>query len=99
MSLSCFTTNISAKCKYIIYYAINLLTETLDDKIPIISNIDLVKLVQSKINLIYKQIKKNEITPNTDYLFNNSITNNNLEKTIKRLDKMSTLTEMIPRNI
>ena len=85
--------------KYIIYYAINLLTETLDDKFPIISNIDLVKLVQSKINLIYKQIKKNEITPNTDYLFNNSITNNNLEKTIKRLDKMSTLTEMIPRNI
>ena len=54
-------------------------------------------------NNIYEPLRTNNpnlvITPNTDYLFNNSITNNNLEKTIKRLDKMSTLTEMIPRNI
>ena len=85
--------------KFLIYYGIHLLTEPLDNKIKIITNENLIKLVQSKINVIYKQIKKNEITPDTDYLFNNSITNNNLEKTIKKLDKMNALSGMIPRNI
>tara|TARA_Y100000590_G_scaffold347164_1_gene397664 strand:+ start:236 stop:1303 length:1068 start_codon:yes stop_codon:yes gene_type:complete len=82
---------------FIIYHGINLLTEPLDNNIPIIVKKDQIAYVVSKINLIYKQIKKNEIKPDTDYLFNN-ITNNNLEKTIKRLNKMSSLTEMIPRN-
>ena len=84
--------------KWLIYYAINLLTEPLDTKIEIISNEHLVNKIVAKINIIYKQIKKNEIKPDTDYLFNNSITNNNLEKTIKKLDKMNALTGMIPRN-
>ena len=83
--------------KYLIYYGIQLLTEPLDNSIKLITNESLITQVQSKINVIYKQIKKNEVKPDTDYLFNNSI-NNNLEKTIKKLDKMNALTGMIPRN-
>ena len=47
----------------------------------------------------FQQIKKNEVKPATDYLFNNSFTNNakNLENTIAKLDKMSQL-GYIPRN-
>ena len=81
-----------------IYFAIHLLTETLDNSIPIISDRNIIKNVTSKINVIYKQIKKNEIKPDTDYLFNNSFTNNNLEKTIAKLDKMNALSGMVPRN-
>ena len=58
-----------------------------------------IKTVKDKVNLLYKEIKKHEKKPATDYLFNNSFTNNakNLEKTIAKLDKMSQL-GYIPRN-
>ena len=83
--------------KYLIYFAIHLLTEPLDNNIPIIKNEKMIENITSKINIIYKQIKKNEIRPDTDYLFNNSITNNNLEKTIDKLEKMNALVGMVPR--
>ena len=59
------------------YFGITLLTEPLDSSIPIIKDENTINNITSKINVIYKQIKKNEIRPDTDYLFNNSITNNN----------------------
>ena len=84
--------------KYLIYFAINLLTEPLDNTIPIIKDDKVVENITSKINVIYRQIKKNEVKPDTDYLFNNSITNNNLEKTINKLEKMNALLGKVPRN-
>ncbi len=93
-----FTPGVKKRRKYLIYFAINLLTETLDNSIPIIVDKSIITNVTGKINVIYKQIKKNEIKPDTDYLFNNSFTNNNLEKTIAKLDKMNALSGMVPRN-
>lgn len=95
-----FKPGIKKKRKYLIYFAIHLLTETVNNKIPIIENTNLVDNIVKKVNIIYKQIKKNEIKPKTDYLFNNSMTNTNLEKTVKKLDKINALMTqgIIPRN-
>ena len=85
------------KRKYILYFAIALLTEPYEKKIPIIINKALVEKVVSKIDVIYKQIKKNEVTPDTDYLFK-GFNSGNLEKTISKLETMESLTNMLPRN-
>ena len=53
--------------------------------------------VIKNIDNIYKQIKKNEESPGTEYLFKDSKAVQ-LEKTIEKLEKMNTFVEtFIPR--
>jgi hypothetical protein len=92
-----YQESIKFKRKLLIYYSISILTENYDIATPIINKTDMVDKIKSKINLIYTEIKKSEEKPKTDYLFNNSINNNNLEKTIDKIDKLNTMT-IIPRN-
>ena len=94
-----YKTGLKKKRKFLLYNSVHLLTESIVSK-PIIEDTDLVKNISSKINIIYKQIKKNEEKPKTDYLFNNSMTNNNLEKTVKKIEKMNAIAMkgLIPRN-
>jgi len=87
------------KNKFFIYFAISLITENISLKEEIIKDTDKTKILEitSKIDLIYKQIKKNEKSPNTDYLFKD-IKKNNLDKTIEKLEKMNTFENIfIPR--
>jgi len=85
--------------RYLLYFAISLLIEPCNWSIPIVTEEAKIEAIKSKIDVIYRQIKKNEIKPKTDYLFNNSICEKtkNLEKTISKLDKMGSLTGFIPR--
>ena len=61
----------------------------------IISNKETVQKVIAKINEIYRQIKKNEIAPKTDYLFKD-VKENNLENSLKKLNMLQNM-DFIPR--
>ena len=85
------------KRRYILYFAVSLITENINYEIKVFDSKEKIENVMKQIDLIYKQVKKNEVKPDTDYLFNNSV-NKNLEKTVQKLDKMNSLIGFIPRN-
>ena len=68
-----------------------------NDEIIRDSQKEVIGVVIDKIDIIYKQIKKNEVSPETDYLFKD-VKQSNLEKTIQKLETMNTFGEtFIPR--
>jgi hypothetical protein len=65
-----YSTSIKTKRKHIIYYAIYLITEDYNIKLPICNtNSQIINNIVNNINNIYKIIKKNEIIPEQNYLF------------------------------
>jgi hypothetical protein len=101
LSLFClkYTTNCHKKRKNLMYLAVSVLCEhfTLEKEIIRHSQIELVTVIKQKINLVYTQIKKNEESVKTDYLFTGT-KSHNLENTIKKLDQMNSFGEnFIPR--
>ncbi len=99
MNLFCikYTTGSCKKRRYLLYFAVALLTEPVPLDVDLISKKDIIYNVVGKINEIYKQIKKNEQTPGTDYLFNNLDKQANYEKSIRKLEIMESL-DFVPRN-
>ena len=53
-----------------------------------------------KVDVVYKQLKKNEEAPKTDYLFNNKIGGGktNVQKTVDKLDQINKMGNMIIRS-
>ncbi len=101
LSLFClkYTSGCHKKRKNLMYLAISILCETFIPEKEIIrhSQLDLVNRIKQNINLVYGQIKKNEESTGTDYLFH-GIKSSNLESTIKKLDAMNSFGEsFVPR--
>ena len=86
-----YTNSVKKRRKFLIYFAICLLTEPVDLDIEIITNKPQLDHIVKKIGAVYKDVKKNEVTPKTDYLFNGVVEKTNLDKTIERLEKMNTI--------
>ena len=87
------------KRKYLIYFAISLLTENSISTEEIIrpSQQEIVGNILRKSNLVYQQIKKNEESPGMEYLFKDA-KSSNLDKTIEKLETMNSFGEsFIPR--
>jgi hypothetical protein len=94
-----YTHGCNRKRKYILYFAVSLLCENVNLTEEIIRDQqkEVVTNVIKNIDSIYKQIKKNEESPGTDYLFKD-VKTSNLEKTIEKLEAMNTFGEkFVPR--
>ena len=94
-----FSPGVKRRRRFIMYFAVSLLTEKFDRKIQLYKSPEVIENIKSKIDIIYMQVKKNEEKPDTDYLFNNSIAGDgsNLKKTIAKLDRMNAIVGHIPR--
>lgn len=86
-----YTTAASKKRRYLLYYAVALLIEPVPTNIELITNKVVLQTVISKINQIYKQIKKNEESPNTEYLFNNLDSQRSVERSIKKMEMLQSI--------
>jgi len=94
-----YTNGCNKKRKYILYFVVSLLCEnfSVDEEIIRKSQQEIVSNILKKIDTVYKQIKKNEVSPGTDYLFKD-LKSSNLEKTIEKLEAMNSFGEtFIPR--
>ena len=92
-----FTINYStASCKkrrFIMYFVFSLCVDNIDMSIQVINNKQTVSNVIDNIEMIYKQIKKNEVSPNTDYLFNNLEKQNSIKKSIQQFQIVNSISK------
>jgi len=92
-----YTTAACKKRRYLLYYAVAIVTEPVPIMIELVSNKAVVQSVIDKIDEVYKQIKKNEENPNMDYLYSNMDKQNNAEKTFRKLEMIENLASIAPR--
>ena len=88
-----YSTASSKKRRYLLYYAISLLTEKISSDVELVTNREILQNVINKIDDVYKQIKKNEQAPKTEYLFNGLDKKRALEKSIKQMEILGQLDE------
>ena len=91
-----YTSGVQKRRRFIIYFAIALLTEQVDMSIEMIGDRVKTDAIIKKINVVYKDVKKNEVSPETDYLYS-GIGRTNLDKTIERLETMNKIMGAAPR--
>lgn len=92
-----YTVGCNRKRKQMLYFIVSLLTQPISLDEEIVKDKNKIVVIIQSIDKIYKQIKKNEHSPGTDYLYTN-VNASNLEKTIAKLEQMNSLGEdYIPR--
>lgn len=97
-----YSYTVKKRRRYLLYFAVELITENIPTNIEILDSNEtsVVDNVVKKINLVYKNIKKNEEKSHSDYLLANlpAETRTNAEKTIEKLGKINSLSgTIIPR--
>ena len=86
-----YTTACVKKRRYLLYFAISMITEPYNQAINIITDKTLIQTSLQNIDMIYKQIKKNERSPKTDYLFSGLSDNTNYQKSLQRMELMNSM--------
>jgi hypothetical protein len=83
-----YTTAAAKKRRYLLYMAIETLTEQVHPNIEIVANMGVLENVVAKIDEVYKQIKKNETGSGSDYLFDGMSKEANFQRTVQKLEMM-----------
>lgn len=86
-----YTTAAAKKRRYLLYMAIETLTETVHTNVELVADKRILENVVAKIDDVYKQIKKHEEGTGTDYMFDGLSKENNLKRTIAKLAMMDSV--------
>ena len=86
-----YTTAACKKRRYLLYFAVAIITEPVPTTVEMINDKNTLHMVVEQIDKIYKQIKKNEESPNTEYLFSNLEKQNTFEQSMQRMEMMNKL--------
>lgn len=86
-----YTTACGKKRRYLLYFVVELFTEHVEFAGTIVADKAVLESVVSQINNIYKQIKKNEHSPNTEYLFSGYDAEQNFQKTVQKMEMMQSI--------
>lgn len=78
------------KRKHLIILCFRFIIEDINYNICITNKNEEINNIVSKIDLIYKEIKKNEKSPKTDYLFKD-LKKTNIEKTIEKIEILNNI--------
>lgn len=87
-----FTLAVKKKRRYLLYFAVSLLTQPYATRQDIIlpDYKDKISNVVQKIDSVYREIKKNEVSPKMDYLFQGT-GKSDLDRTIAKLDILNSI--------
>jgi len=87
-----FTLAVKKKRRYLLYFAVSLLTQPYATRQDIIlpDYKDKINNVVQKIDAVYREIKKNEVSPKMDYLFHGT-GKSDLDRTIAKLDILNSM--------
>ena len=86
-----YTTACVKKRRHLLYFVIEMITEPYNKLIPIVTDKSKVENTMLHIDTVYKQIKKNEHSPKTDYLFTGLNNNNSYQKSLQRMELMNSM--------
>ncbi len=87
-----YTNACCKKRRYMLYFAVSLCTETVDHTVEIVADKRSVELAITNIDDIYRQIKKNEESPNTDYLFAGLEKQQSFAKSMEKMNIINSMT-------
>lgn len=79
------------KRNYLLYFAISVATEPFVRNVPMVQNKEIIEHSIKQSSTIYKQIKKNEVAPQTDYLFAGLHDPNATQKSLQKLEMVHSI--------
>jgi len=86
-----YTAGTPKRRRYLLYYGVALITEEYSLKEDMIQNKAVIQNVLKNINKLYKEVKKTEMTPTTDYLFANLEQETQFENSLRKLQLVHSL--------